>query len=683
MGQIQILPDPLINQIAAGEVVERPASVAKELVENALDAGATQVTLTIEEGGRELVAVVDNGSGMDEADARLAVVRHATSKLGSAADLMAIRTLGFRGEALASIAAVSRFELVTCSDERAGGVRVAVEGGRELAIGRVGFARGTRVTVRELFFNTPARRKFLRSAPTEFQHLHGILVQAALAHPEVQFRLVHNHKSVAQWPACGSLAERAWQVLGPELAEGLLPLAAAEGELTIEGLFSSPSHSQGSRRWQFLFVNGRPVRSAALGHAVYQGYRTLLMKDRHPAYLLKLGLPPGEVDVNVHPAKTEVRLRNAQLVHTVLADRLHKGLLEASRRRAFGRETPPLGALAEASALAEAALAAAASPSTTAAQFQPSPLALFPALPERTVPPGRAMAAVQPAPPEAPPAAAPRAAGLRRAGAEPPAGAPAPAALSGAPALAALPGAGAGGLAPNPFSSEAFLFQGLSAGADAGAAPDRGVAVGAPAASSAALPGLGPRLVVVGQLQATYLLAQREDGLVIVDQHAAHERILFEQYRRQFYAGRLVTERYLVPLTLELSPQNALLLEQYLPQFRRMGFEFEPFGRSAYLLREVPALIAGRDIARLVLEVLDELSLFGKSGRLEEAINEILERVACHAALRAGDGLSRPEMEALLAQLEQLDINLYCPHGRPVWIELSSRELEKRFKRIV
>jgi DNA mismatch repair protein MutL len=263
MGQIHVLPDAVVNQIAAGEVVERPASVVKELVENAIDAGATQITVTLQDGGRASISVLDNGRGMDEADARLAVQRHATSKLASAEDLTNIRTLGFRGEALASIAAVSRFELVTCAAESAGGVALAVVGGLAGPLTRQGFPRGTRVTCGELFFNTPARRKFLRSAATEFQYTQGLLAQLALAQPQVHFRVQHNGKAVASWPAAGSLGERVLQVFGPEVHEGLAEVQGTEGLLAFEGLLSLPSHGRASRRWQHLFVNGRP--SAARG----------------------------------------------------------------------------------------------------------------------------------------------------------------------------------------------------------------------------------------------------------------------------------------------------------------------------------------------------------------------------------------------------------------------------------
>ncbi len=652
---IRILPDRVINQIAAGEVVERPASVVKELLENALDAGAGQISVTLGEGGKSFISVLDDGCGMDEDDARRSVQRHATSKLHDEADLAHIATLGFRGEALASIAAVSRFELVTCADETAGGTRLLLEGGVPREAGRVGFPRGSKVTVEELFAGVPARRKFLRATATEFQHVQAAFANLALAHPAVHFRLVHNARTVQDLPRCATLAERVYQLFGRELHEGLLPVALQTAALRATGLLSHPSHSRASRRWQYLFINGRPIRNAGLNHAVYQAYRTLLMKDRHPAYVLMLELAAEEVDVNVHPAKSEVRLRNPQLIHTLLADHLHRALLAGARRAVFP------GAAEDAAAEGGGPGAQGRLPGLgggAAAGGARGRDAAFPA---------REAAQVRDAGLAAPWAERAWAAGSR--GAQP-GRQPAPLEPGGAPGRE--PGAAAGqapGEPVRPFAGSAFHFQPLAAGLAPGREPPQALLDGG--------------LAVLGQFHNTYVLAQRGDGLLLLDQHAAHERILFERYRAQYYAGSPPGERFLIPLSVELSAQNALLLEQYLPQWRALGFAIEPFGRNSFLLRQVPALLAGRDVPALILEVLDELALFGKSGRLEEVYNEILERVACHAAIRAGDVLSREEMEALLSQLQQLDINLYCPHGRPVWVEFPLRELEKRFKRIV
>ncbi|HUJ74629.1 MAG TPA: DNA mismatch repair endonuclease MutL, partial [bacterium] len=417
-----------------------------------------------------------------------------------------------------------------------------------------------------------------------------------------------------------------------------------------------------SRRWQHLFINGRPVRHPGVNHAIYQGYRTLLMKDRHPAYVLELFLDPQEVDVNVHPAKTEVRLRNGALVHTLLADLLHRALQEAGRRHAFGVQGQP--ALGGAPALALGG-------------GQGSLLPELSAWRRRTADAPAEQQEVRDASP---------AEGLPRLERGP--------AFSRAFPVRALAHPHGGMAAPPAGPGDAERFPGGQGSGPAGegavfhfhAVPDlrAGQAPGsAGQAAGGIAPEAGPGVAVLAQLHATYILAQGPEGLVLIDQHAAHERIVFEQYRAQFYGGRMSTERFLVPPTLELTAQNAILLEQYLPQWQQLGFELEAFGRNSYLVRQVPGLLSGKDVQGLVLEVLDELALFGKSGRIEEVVNEILERVACHGAIRAGMALSRPEMESLVAQLEQLDINLYCPHGRPVWIEIGRQELEKRFKRIV
>ena len=631
---ICVLPDAVINKIAAGEVVERPASVVKELMENAIDAGAGQISVTLTEGGKNSITVLDNGWGMGEADAEMCIQRHATSKIRDESELASIVTLGFRGEALASIAAVSRFEMTTCADEQAGGLRLEVENGLVVSKTRIGFPRGTKIVVEDLFGNTPARKKFLRGQSTEFQHVQTFFTQLTLGHPGVRFRLTHNGRLVHDLPRCGTLHERVYQVFGREMSDGLIPVAAREGSLGFDGLISHPSHSRGSRRWQYLMLNGRPIRDTRINHAVYQAYRTLLMKGRHPAYFLNLRIDPSEVDVNVHPTKTEVRLRNPQFVHTVFSRHLHSGLKEATRREIWpGGETSAVSAPGRESTAAPGA-----------GQLR-----------EPALPAGQAPGGWEP-PGAAPPPAFP----VRK-----------PGTADDGPLFsgeAAFPNQGPAP-AEHPFSSDAFHFQPLTSPAEEGA------------------PGLAAGLIeddisVLSQFHATYILAQRRDSLVLVDQHAAHERILFENIRLQYYNKTPLSETYLIPLTLELSTQNALLLEQYLPQWNQLGFEIEPFGRNAFQVRQVPALLSGKDIGALVLEVLDELALFGKSGRLEEAINEIMERMACHSAIRAGMHLSREEMEGLLAQLKGMDINLYCPHGRPVWIEITLPELEKRFKRI-
>ncbi|MDH5751678.1 MAG: DNA mismatch repair endonuclease MutL [Deltaproteobacteria bacterium] len=676
MGKISLLPDALINKIAAGEVVERPASVVKELVENSLDSGARRIQINIVNGGRDLISVLDDGQGMGEEDTRLAVLRHATSKISREEHLEAIATLGFRGEALASIAAVSRFELTSCRDELEGGFRLVLEGGREISAGRVGFPRGTRVVVEELFLNTPARRKFLRAAATELQHIQQAVINSAFANPGVGFRLTHNNRTLQDLPPASGLGERTLQLLGPEFAAGLLAVSGGEGLLSYEGLVSRPSFSQSSRRWQYLFVNGRHVRNPGIQHAIGHAYRTLLMKDRHPAYILMLNLQPSEVDVNVHPAKTEVRLRNPQLVHTVLSRDIHRQVMESSRSDFSGRAVSAaegrvlgdlrqgdLGVVSYAGAQGREQAGDTEGDQSAAASWGGVQDSRLPATqgPENSARIFRGRYSIsgdageyageQAGRPEEELAAAPSGRGPEAGMAE--------------GMTEGMTAGMAAGMAVNPLSGGGFHFQPLVTGAG------RETAL------------LDTRTVVLSQFHNTYILAQRGDTLLLVDQHAAHERILFEQYRSQFYEGRMLTEPYLLPPTLELSAQNALLLEQYLPQWKKMGFGIEPFGRNTFRLEHVPALISGRNVEGLIMEVLDELALFGKSGRLEEVFNEILERTACHSAIRAGMTLSREEMEALMGQLSGLEINLYCPHGRPVWVDFPLAELERRFKRTV
>ena len=336
--KVRILPESLINKIAAGEVVERPASVVKELVENALDAGATQIQVTVKNGGKDLIQVLDNGCGMNETDARFAVERHATSKIYSDEDLFRIGTLGFRGEALASIAAVSHFELLTCPDDQESGTRLLMQGGQLDEIGKVGFPQGTRIKIERLFFNTPARLKFLKTTTTELQHIQQGLTNQALAYPQRQFKLVHNQQLLLNLGPANSLEERIFQLFGEEFRDSLQEVSHRENYLNYQGWLSIPEKVRTSKRWQYLFVNDRSARCPVVQRAIYQGYGNFLSKSQHPAFFLSLHLDPGELDVNVHPAKTEIRLRNSQVVHTILQDQLSRSLKQQTKLRLFGRE---------------------------------------------------------------------------------------------------------------------------------------------------------------------------------------------------------------------------------------------------------------------------------------------------------------------------------------------------------
>ncbi len=627
---IHVLSEKIVNYIAAGEVVERPAAVVKELVENAIDAGASQVWVDLEEGGKKLIALRDDGCGMMAEDAVLSVRRHATSKIQTAQDLDSITSLGFRGEALAAIAGVSHFELRTCADEAAIGVCVKVDGGGAVSTEVAALPKGCLVQVHELFYNLPARRKFLRSATTELRHIQQMLVQLALAHASMHLHLQHNGRQIWDWPPAANLQERTHQVFGRAMAAQMLAVQGEDTHFQYNAMLSHPSYSKSNRRWQHLFVNRRPVTDSRIAFAVQQAYRTIIMSGKYPAWVMMLSLPSAEVDVNVHPTKAEVRLRNPQHIYAVLSTRLYQQLNTLTRTEALAGDTIPRAS----QKVLERGTALASNWSTS--QFPPL---------------------------AGDPFAEPELAKLTTSSAEN--------TMDSTAADNPQP-ASAQTSAPMPASplpqAEGFHFQPLVSTDETPAAQQHFLA---------------KTPTVLSQFDRTYIVAQHERSLLLIDQHAAHERILFEHYRNQFYGSQIVTETLLVPFSLELSPQNVLLLEQYLPQWRKMGFEMECFGRHTFLVRQVPALLKGKDIERLVLDVLDELALFGKSGRLEEVFNEILQLVACHAAMRAGDTLTTEVMQELLGRLCRLDISLYCPHGRPVWVELAPHELERRFRRKV
>ena len=338
-GKICILPELLINKIAAGEVVERPASVVKELVENSIDADADQILVTLKNGGKDLISVLDNGSGMTETDARYAIERHATSKIAEEEDLFRIQTLGFRGEALAAIASVSRFELHTCTDEKKGATNLRLSGGVLKHQGKTGFPKGTKISVEQLFFNTPARLKFLKSTSTELQHIQQQLTRLALGNPAIRFRLSHNQQMLLNLSTAADFEERIQQLYSEEIRDGLMKAVHSEKYISFHGLISLPSKTRISRRWQHLYVNGRHVKCQAIAHGIYDGYRGMLAKGQHPAFFLMIEVSPSEIDVNVHPAKTEIRFRNSKLVHTILADQLSRQIQEVTGRRFFGAET--------------------------------------------------------------------------------------------------------------------------------------------------------------------------------------------------------------------------------------------------------------------------------------------------------------------------------------------------------
>jgi DNA mismatch repair protein MutL len=581
---VRRLPDGLVDQIAAGEVVERPASVVKELVENALDAGARRIRVEVREGGAALVAVSDDGRGMTPADARLALERHATSKIACAEDLARIRTFGFRGEALPAIASVSRLRLRTRARGAAAGVEIEVDGGKWIAERAAGGPEGTRVEVAALFANVPARRKFLKAPATEWGHVAEWLARAALALPQVHFDVRRDERPAVSWPAVAEPLDRVAAVLSEREAEGLVPVAAEEGALRLHGFASRPDAHRPSAAGLHLFVQRRPVRDRLLRHALLDAYREVLPRGRYPSAVLFLDLPPQAVDVNVHPAKWEVRFADPGAVHRLVSRAVREAL---GARRWLGG-----------------------------------------------------------------------------------AGAPGPAAsalLSSGPAAVHEP------------ATSDWIFAGAEAPPPA---PRLAPAAAEPAAPAGPDPGLRfADLRPLGQLLATYLLLEAPGGLVLVDQHAAHERVLYERLRAGYRAGAVARQALLLPATVELAPDRAARLAGALAELPGLGFDVDAFGGCAFAVRAIPAELAGRDPAALLAELAEQLGAGDGSLRAPEAIDRLFASLACHSARRAGEALEPREQRALLASLDAIPWAPTCPHGRPVAIPITRGELERRFRR--
>ena len=604
MPVIRLLPPELINQIAAGEVIERPSSVVKELVENSLDAGATRVEVDIEQGGARLIRVRDDGGGIAPDELPLAVASHATSKIGSFDDLEHVASMGFRGEALASVSSVARFALTSRARGAEAAFRIEVDGGKLQAARPAQHPPGTSVEVRDLFYNVPARRKFMRAERTEFAHIDDLLKSLALARSGVEFRLSHNGKPVRVWKAArdeqAALA-RVADVLGEEFPERSLRIDHAAAGLRLSGWVGLPTASRGQPDSQFFYVNGRLVRDRVVAHAVRQAYADVLFHGRHPAFVLYLELDPVGVDVNVHPAKHEVRFREQRLVHDFLFRSLHEALAQTRAGQAM-----------QPAAVADTASthAGAAAPSSYGGGWSAGP------------------------------------------------------ALQSRLSL---------GVREQPLADYAALL-GESAPVDASGwtvpqlAPD----------SPEQAPPLG---FAIAQLKSIYVLAENEHGLVLVDMHAAHERITYEKLKAARAANHLRSQVLLVPLSLAVSAKEAAAAEEHAEALAAWGLELSRGGPSAVVVRRIPALLEGADVSQLTRDVLAELAQHGSSRRLQELENELLSTMACHGSVRAGRRLSLPEMNALLREMEATERSGQCNHGRPTWTQLSLAELDRLFLR--
>lgn len=628
MPGVRILPEILSNKIAAGEVVERPASVVKELVENAIDAGGDRIHIDIEKGGRSLIRVADNGCGMGHDDALLAIERYATSKIASETDLDNITSLGFRGEALPSIAAVSRLKLVTRDEHADAGTEILVEGGKIRSVNPAGAPVGTMITVRQLFFNTPARRKFLKTITTEFGHIADTVSCIALSRPEIRFRLTHNGKTVREWHNAGKPAARMADVLGKNLESLLYPVSEESDAVSVSGRICDPGVTRSTAGKIYTFVNGRYIRDRGLQHAVVEGYRGRIMKGRFPVAVLHLQVPPGDVDVNVHPAKHEVRFARHREIHGAVVRAVAGAFAEKTFRGAAGHEKTPIYTVNESlpgfaggNEKEAESLFGARSPTAT----------------EATTPGGKADA------PEA----------IRGQG---PSGPLQTGATAGAPPADAPAGTPDNTTEKAPPPRQSPLFDGDFL-------------------RSAAL---------IGQFKNTYILCERGDELLLIDQHAAHERIVYENIRHRMASGDcLPVQKLLVPEAIELSHRESAALEPMMAELQRAGLEIDIFGQNTFIVTAVPEVLAEKEISPLIREIAEIADTTGFQKEIDTAIDACIIRMACHGAIRANQALGPNQMKAIIDQLHACDNPNSCPHGRPTLITWNAGLLERRFKRTV
>jgi DNA mismatch repair protein MutL len=668
MGRIRVLSDQVANQIAAGEVVDRPASVAKELLENALDAGAQRIRVEVEGGGRKLIRISDDGHGMNRDDALLAFERHATSKLRSADDLLSIATLGFRGEALPSIASVARVTLETATGDEPTGTRLEIAGGKILHVDDAALPRGTTISVADLFFNTPARRKFLRAESTELSHVTTLVTHYALVYPEKHFELISASHTLLSAPPVSRTAERIYQIFGKDTLAQLLPVAAElpfervglpepppwkrdpdeparqPGTLRLSGFYSKPELQKLNRNSIYIFVNRRLIRDRLLMHAITEAYRNVIPPTSFPVVLLFLEMPPEEVDVNVHPAKTEVRFRQQSQVHDFVRDSLRTALVKARPAAAF------LAALDAAPAASPTLMPPATSPLPTSADSDPiSPEAAEPFT--LTQPPV----------------------------------APIPGRLDfSGPGLTQA----AESLLPRPAATELETDPcAASYSSIAGSAPEAASATAAVEAEQAAstlnrLASLRP----LGQLRESFILAVGEDGLWIVDQHVAHERVLFEKILRDRQVERVQRQRLLMPLLVDLKPAQMVVFARIATELDRNGFEVEPFGPQTLAVKAAPVGLEGAELERTLAEVIDQSTGDSDEVSQNQGLHTLRTRIAasiaCHSAIKVNMPLDPARMEWLLAELAKTEHPTSCPHGRPIALHFGWKEILRAFHRI-
>ncbi|HYG81545.1 MAG TPA: DNA mismatch repair endonuclease MutL [Pyrinomonadaceae bacterium] len=697
MSKIRVLSDQLANQIAAGEVVERPASVAKELVENAVDAGARRIVIDVEAGGRRLLRVADDGSGMTRDDAVLAFERHATSKISRAEDLDAIATLGFRGEALASIASVARVELVTKTEEDVAATRVVIEGGRMRDVKDAAHPRGTTVTVRDLFFNVPARRKFLRSEATESFHLTNLVTHYALAHPEISFALTNNGRETLRADRATDLRERAYQIFGAEFLENLLEVGGGHERVArVRGFVSAPRERRTSRDAQYLFINGRYVRDRLVGRALSEGYRSILPHGVYPAALLFLEVPLEEVDVNVHPAKTEVRFRRAAAVADAVREAVREALASAGYARGIEAVYETVAPAREAGRTSfgresyeeERAPREGAAPYRTDADDAPAARSAISDITLEIVPPARQGSiefGFAPPGDDAP----------RRAGREQPPPlkretAKGPDAIlrqaQSAPREAGEDNGEVGTVSPPKTESETFQSAAVI-NEEETPSQTRSESQLPPLASAAGLvrevelTSVSTNIRPLGQLEESFIVATDDEGLLLIDQHVAHERILFDKYRRLEASRPAESQNLLLPETFDLTPAQAAAFDAAAEELETYGFDLMRLSGRTVAIRAVPADLPAGEARNMLAEVLDTVDAEKRGAARATLRDEIAASLACRAAIKINTPLAAEKMRWLIDRLLLTSSPTTCPHGRPVILRLATRDIEKGFHR--
>jgi DNA mismatch repair protein MutL len=618
MSKIRVLPEILANKIAAGEIVERPASAVKELLENSIDAQCRSVNVSVLSGGKRLIQVRDDGEGMSQDDAILAFEHHATSKLQSVEDLGAIATLGFRGEALPSIASVSRLSLKTRTQdpESISGTELEIHGGVMRSVKPVSWDKGTEITVRDLFYNVPARRKFLRSNDTELGHIARLVTHYALAHPEIRFTMESEGRALIDAIAVSSLKERIYQIFGDKFLDNLMEFSGHAGSIKVYGFSSKPHEQRTNAYSQFFYVNRRMVRDKLIASAIRQSYRNCIPASAYPVVILFLELPFDEVDVNAHPAKTEIRFREQSMVHRLVLETIERALIQ-------NPTIPVYAHRAEAGSLA---------------QYQSS--SMPPVLPE--------------------------AGSVRR-----------EESFNLAPEAPS----------PNPFQRALnYPFQNITDRFPVNKEDHVSLRVMPEMLINSPLDGKSlfqpAALRILGQLKESYIIACDSQGLLIIDQHVAHERILYEKMAKAIQSNHVESQLLLVPLSMELPPHQIALLERVMPELNKNGFHVEPFGGNSVLIRSIPALAKDEDCRKLLAEILEGLGIEERTLDVDKIRDRIAISTACRAAIKVNTPLALEKMQWLLDQLALTGIPTNCPHGRPIMLRFTTYEIERNFGRI-